>query len=329
MGQFGREQFLQLRLSLLFLLIPSICFAAAPDRPTGSVAIAGAIISSNAYNNDLNTIYTYLQNGVDTYSPNSITNGSIAMNAVIAYSKLNLSGSILNSDIATGASIDYAKLNLASAVKNSDLAGSIQDNRLSQITTAGKVSSTAFTVSGQTVGDILQYKSTGWDRFAATSSAFFLKSQGSTNPPVWAAVVIPHNTDYSFSAYAASDQTASFSSATQIVFDTEDFDTGNNFASNTFTAPVTGKYLFTISLDLATTTSTGTVQAYIYKNGSQFSTLGGTSLTTAANGIGGSIIMNLTASDTVSIYLLRTLGSNNTTVGSGATKSRFTGCYLT
>lgn len=35
-----------------------------------------------------------------------------------------------------------------------------------------------------------------------------------------------------------------------IVFGTEIFDVGNNFASNTFTAPVTGKYLFTINVSL-------------------------------------------------------------------------------
>ena len=37
---------------------------------------------------------------------------------------------------------------------------------------------------------------------------------------------------------------------TTITFDSETFDIGNNFASNTFTAPVTGKYLFCLNMRL-------------------------------------------------------------------------------
>ena len=39
-------------------------------------------------------------------------------------------------------------------------------------------------------------------------------------------------------------------SAVTVVFGTEIFDVGGNFASNTFTAPVTGKYQFNISLQV-------------------------------------------------------------------------------
>ena len=38
-------------------------------------------------------------------------------------------------------------------------------------------------------------------------------------------------------------------SAVTLVFDTEIYDVGGDFASNTFTAPVTGKYLFTVNLE--------------------------------------------------------------------------------
>lgn len=46
-----------------------------------------------------------------------------------------------------------------------------------------------------------------------------------------------------FLAHASSNQSnIAINAVTDVIFDTEVFDTGSNFASNTFTAPVTGKY---------------------------------------------------------------------------------------
>jgi hypothetical protein len=54
-----------------------------------------------------------------------------------------------------------------------------------------------------------------------------------------------------FSVTPASHQTAfAENSATTIIFGTEIFDQGSNFASNTFTAPVTGKYQLNFSIQL-------------------------------------------------------------------------------
>lgn len=178
---------MKIKYLLLFLLIPSISYASAPDRPSGSIAVSGVVISSQAYNNDLNTVYTYLQNGVSVYQDGTIVNADVATNAAFSYSKLNLSNSILNADIATGSNIDYAKLNLSFAVKNTDLAGSITDNKLSQITTSGKVSGNAVIVSSQTRGDMLYFDGTNWVRFPSVSSGptYFLTSQGVNGPPVF------------------------------------------------------------------------------------------------------------------------------------------------
>lgn len=114
-----------LRNIFLFLFIPTLAFASAPDRPSGSIAVSGVVISSQAYNNDFNTVYTYLQNGVSVYEDGSIVNADIATNAAFSYSKLNLSNSILNADINSSAAI--------------------ADTKLAQITTAGKVSGAAIT----------------------------------------------------------------------------------------------------------------------------------------------------------------------------------------
>ena len=53
-----------------------------------------------------------------------------------------------------------------------------------------------------------------------------------------------------FAAYASSSQTISDYSGHDIVFGGEDYDIGSNFASNTFTAPVAGKYQFNVQVQV-------------------------------------------------------------------------------
>ncbi len=55
------------------------------------------------------------------------------------------SSTIVNADVSASAAIAYSKLALTGAVLNADLAGSIADSKLSQITTASKVSTSALT----------------------------------------------------------------------------------------------------------------------------------------------------------------------------------------
>ena len=55
----------------------------------------------------------------------------------------------------------------------------------------------------------------------------------------------------SFQVHPASNQeNIAYNTWTTVVFGTERYDTNGDFASNTFTAPVTGKYMFTFSLDI-------------------------------------------------------------------------------
>ena len=48
----------------------------------------------------------------------------------------------------------------------------------------------------------------------------------------------------SFLAVKTTNQTINHGVTTQVTFDTEIYDSGSNFASNTFTAPITGLYQF-------------------------------------------------------------------------------------
>jgi len=70
-----------------------------------------------------------------------------------------------------------------------------------------------------------------------------------------------------FSAYKSTTQSLSSATFTKLTFDTEEFDTNNNFASSRFTPTVAGYYQITGALNNSTGTQTLT---YIYKNGSQF-----------------------------------------------------------
>jgi hypothetical protein len=68
-----------------------------------------------------------------------------------------------------------------------------------------------------------------------------------------------------FSAYQSSTQSVSTGTNTKILFQTEVFDTDNNFDSSRFTPTVAGKYLLTVGLRM----SSGNTEYIIYiaKNG--------------------------------------------------------------
>jgi hypothetical protein len=72
-----------------------------------------------------------------------------------------------------------------------------------------------------------------------------------------------------FSAYKTSSQTYSSGTWTKITYDTEEYDTNNNFASSTFTPTVAGYYLFTARNQLiADGTAMSEMNTAFYKNGS-------------------------------------------------------------
>jgi hypothetical protein len=73
-----------------------------------------------------------------------------------------------------------------------------------------------------------------------------------------------------FSAYNTSNQSVTSSTLTKITFQTEVFDTNNNFASSTFTPTVAGYYQINGLLRAVGTAITSSFVA-IYKNGSIYS----------------------------------------------------------
>ena len=84
---------------LLFLLIPTLAWATPPTR--SFVYTPGATISSSEVTANENSIFNYLQAGVDTYSDGSLVNADISSAANIQSDKVNLT-SIAQSISNTG-----------------------------------------------------------------------------------------------------------------------------------------------------------------------------------------------------------------------------------
>ncbi len=74
-----------------------------------------------------------------------------------------------------------------------------------------------------------------------------------------------------FSAYAAATlQTITSGSQQKVLFQTEEFDTNNNYANSTFTPTVAGYYQLNAEVRLDGTTGTGEMMIVIWKNGSEY-----------------------------------------------------------
>ena len=118
-----------------------------------------------------------------------------------------------------------------------------------------------------------------------------------------------------FSAYKNTTQSLSAATLTKILFQTEEFDTNNNFASSTFTPTVAGYYQVSGCVYFSTTT--GFCSIVFYKNGSSFKS--GSFIPSAAD-IGG--VVNASAliycngsTDYIELYGYQSIGGETTALG--------------
>ena len=110
-----------------------------------------------------------------------------------------------------------------------------------------------------------------------------------------------------FSAYKSVDQSVSQNVWTKCTFETEVFDTNNNFASSRFTPTIAGYYLIIGSVDATYTSSyaNGNIGNAIYKNGSLYTYISlpfFTASTSAANLNVQSVIYFNGSTDYVEMY---------------------------
>jgi hypothetical protein len=118
-----------------------------------------------------------------------------------------------------------------------------------------------------------------------------------------------------FRATKSSAQTISNNTTTKITFDTETFDTNNNFASNTFTPTVAGYYQVNLSYSATSLTVARTYSftPYIYRNGSSYTAFE-QNITSVADTWGGSV-SSLVYCNGTSDYIEAYFYQNNTPAG--------------
>lgn len=120
-----------------------------------------------------------------------------------------------------------------------------------------------------TKGDVYTYSTTDARLAVGTNGQVLTADSTAATGLKWAtssATSFP-----SFSAYksaGAGSQSISSSTWTKITFDTEDWDTGSCFTSNTFTPNVAGYYQINAAI-YPETTSAGEIQLVLYKNGTR------------------------------------------------------------
>jgi hypothetical protein len=83
-----------------------------------------------------------------------------------------------------------------------------------------------------------------------------------------------------------------------LAFDEEEYDTANNFVTNTFTAPVTGLYLFFASIHLTNVTGTAYLDFSTTASSYQLDARAGSETT-----LKGLIVVPMTATDTASLSI--------------------------
>jgi hypothetical protein len=103
-----------------------------------------------------------------------------------------------------------------------------------------------------------------------------------------------------FHVYKSSDQVLTGGSYQKITWGNEEFDTGNDFASDTFTAPIAGKYMFGCYLYSGSAAVTASIA--LYKNGTQVKRLAQQNTLATGAIMGGNVVIALAANDTVDIY---------------------------
>lgn len=126
---------------------------------------------------------------------------------------------------------------------------------------------------------------------------------------------------YCFRAYASGSTTLTDNTTVKILFATESYDYGNDFASSTYTAPVAGVYHFEAVIHYATAIATlVSASTYIYKNGA--SAITGPDFNVTGNApvyyVSGDLL--LAANDTIEIHHFQnSAGSEATLTGSDKT----------
>ena len=128
-----------------------------------------------------------------------------------------------------------------------------------------------------------------------------------------------------FSAYKSGSQSLPANSYTKILFETEEFDTNNNFASSTFTPTVAGYYQINAAFQVGALFTSGNLA--IYKNGSRYKqgfSTGGVAGTTGVFTANSLVYCNGTSDYIEAFGFIRDAQA----LDSGVAFTYFNGCFL-
>ena len=124
---------------------------------------------------------------------------------------------------------------------------------------------------------------------------------------------------FSATQTASATQSIANATSTKVLFDTEEFDTTNDYTSSTFTPSVEGYYLLRSQLWMDGANSQNTMQCRLYKNGSNYRSLGiiGDAVNQNVT-LGGSILVYANGTtDYFEIYAYQNSGSAMNVVAGG------------
>jgi hypothetical protein len=242
-----------------YSLTPADNNAAPPNGATEGMLPSGVNDTMRDMMSQIRDVGDGIRDGTYTMTAPKITGGTITGVA--------LSGNTLTNPVITGAAISTSTLTgntltspiiSGGTITNPVITGGSINNTPIGATTASTVKTTNLTVAGSTSGNI----SVVATAVAGTNTATFPAATGT--------VMVSGNMP-AFSAYQSSAQTLSSNTWTKLQFQTEEFDTNNNFDSTTnyrFTPTVSGYYQVNVGVSIAETPTS--LYVAIYKNGNVY-----------------------------------------------------------
>ena len=258
-----------------------------------NLSVQSAVITANLEVTDTATINT-----------NSITIGNTTVNSTFGSNEIKVSNSTLNVSItATQISVG----------------GNVTAN-----STAFDVGNTTITTTNLTLGG--QVTANG----GAGTAGQVLTSAGASANAYWAAF----NTGPAFSAYPNSSisQTITSGSQQKVLFQLEEYDTNNNFASSRFTPTVAGYYQLNAVVRLDSGMGTGESMIVIWKNGAEYKrgwNASGTEVGASFFAMGVSTMAYANgAGDYFEVYVQQGSGGNRNVTVAGGNITWFNGAFV-